>query len=63
MMIVKCHVLADGTIRNCRVLKPLPHLSETVVKRLEGMKAKPATFQGNTIAIDYVFNFQFKMPR
>ena len=63
MMIVKCNVLADGTIRNCRVLKPLPHLSETVLKRLHSMKASPCIYQGQAIAIDYVFNFKFQMPR
>lgn len=63
MMIVKCNVLADGTIRNCRVIKPLPHLSEAVVARLQSMKATPGTYQGKPIAIDYVFNFKFQMPR
>lgn len=63
MMIVKCNVLTDGTVRNCRVLKPLPHLSEAVIARIQSMKVQPATFQGRPIAIDYVFNFQFRMPR
>lgn len=28
LLTVKCNVLADGSIRNCRVLKPLRYLSE-----------------------------------
>jgi protein TonB len=63
MMIVRCHILADGTVRNCRVIKPLPHLSEAVVAKLQSMTCKPGTFQGKPISIDYVLNFQFKMPR
>ncbi len=63
LMIVKCHILVDGTVRNCRVIKPLPHLSESVVAKLQGMKCRPGTFQGQAIAIDYVQNFEFKLPR
>jgi protein TonB len=62
MMIVKCKVLADGTVQDCRVIKTLPFLAEAVVKRLEAMKVKPATFQGKAVSVDYVFNFNFKMP-
>jgi protein TonB len=61
-MKVKCHVLADGSIRRCRVLKSLPHLSEAVVKRLESMRATPTMFQGEAIAIDFIFTFDFQMP-
>jgi periplasmic protein TonB len=63
MMIVKCNVLTDGTVKNCRVLKPLPHLSEAVINRIQSMRVQPASFQGRPIAIDYVFNFQFRLPR
>ncbi|HEY0879991.1 MAG TPA: energy transducer TonB, partial [Archangium sp.] len=61
-MKVKCQVLADGSIRKCRVLKSLPHLSEAVVKRLESMHATPTMFQGEAIAIDFIFTFDFQMP-
>lgn len=62
MMIVKCQILSDGTVQNCRVIKPLPHLSDRVVERLQSMKCTPGTFQGKPISIDYTQNFVFKMP-
>lgn len=62
MMIVKCKVLNDGTIEDCRVIKTLPFLGESVIKKLQSMRAKPGTFQGKPISIDYVFNFNFQMP-
>ena len=63
LMIVKCKVLADGTVQDCRVIKTLPFLAETVVHKLESMKIKPATFQGKPVSVDYVFNLNFKLPR
>jgi protein TonB len=63
MMIVKCVVMNDGTVKNCQVIKPLPHLAEAVVTKLESMKVTPATFQGKAISISYVFNFSFVAPR
>lgn len=63
MLIVKCSVMADGQIRNCRVIKPLPHLAEHVVELLHQTRIAPVTYQGKPVAVDYVFNFMFKMPR
>ena len=62
-MIVKCNVLSESTMIHCRALKPLPHLTEAVLERLESMKATPGTFQGKPVAVDYVFNFRFQLPR
>jgi hypothetical protein len=53
----------DGSVKNCRVIKPLPHLSELALAAMQSMTCKPATFQGQAISIDYVQNFQFKLPR
>jgi protein TonB len=63
MIIVKCVVAADGSVRNCKVIKPLPFLSDAVVARIQSMHLQPATFQGKPVSIEYVFNFQFTMPR
>ena len=30
---------------------------------MSSMTCKPATFQGKPVSIDYVQNFQFKLPR
>jgi hypothetical protein len=62
-MIIKCNIMIDGSVKNCRVIKPLPHLSEAALSAMTRMTCKPATFQGKPISIDYVQNFQFKMPR
>jgi protein TonB len=62
-MIVRCHVMVDGSVNSCRIIKTLPHLAEAVLARIQSMRLKPATFQGKPISIDYVFNFKFELPR
>ncbi len=63
VMIVKCAVLADGLVRNCRPIKSLPFLTDTVIERLEHSRMAPATFHGAPVSVNYVFNFNFSIPR
>jgi periplasmic protein TonB len=62
-MIIQCAVLADGSVRSCRPLKPLPFLTDAVITRLEHSRVAPATFQGAAVSVNYVFNFSFSIPR
>ncbi len=61
LVIVKCNVLIGGEIRNCRIVKSVPFLAEALVRHLQTLTIKPATFQGKAVAIDYVFNFKFQL--
>ncbi len=63
LLIARCHVMSDGRVQNCRLLKSLPHLGPRVVERLESMPMAPARRDGIAISVDYVFNLSFKLPR
>lgn len=60
-LIVKCQFIADGSVRNCRVIKPLPHLSEQILKLLSEATCKPGMYQGKPISIDMTLPFDFKL--
>jgi protein TonB len=62
-MIISCQVLSDGTVRGCHPLKSLPLLTDVVISRLEHMHVTPVTFQGVPVSVNYIFNFQFLLPR
>ncbi len=62
-MIIACQVMADGSVRGCHAIRPLPLLTDAVISRLEHMRVTPATLQGAPVSVNYVFNFQFTMPR
>lgn len=62
-LILKCQFMADGSVKNCRVIKPLPHLGEQILKLLSEAQCKPGTYQGKPISIDMTIPFDFKLAR
>ncbi|HZI08933.1 MAG TPA: TonB family protein [Myxococcus sp.] len=62
-MLVKCVITLEGKVRNCRVIKGLPHMDEAVVDALESRHYRPVTFQGRAVSVSYVFTLRFKRPR
>ncbi|HYV45281.1 MAG TPA: energy transducer TonB [Myxococcaceae bacterium] len=62
LMIVKCVISTDGSIHNCRIIKPLPFMEKAVLDALATRRYKPVTFQGRPITCDYVFNIKLVMP-
>ncbi len=63
LMVVKCVLTVEGTVRDCRVLKGLPHMDSALVDALEHRRYKPATQNGKPVEIDYVFKVNLKVPR
>ena len=63
VVIVRCNIFADGRVGGCTVLKALPFIAEPLVKFLNTIKVKPATYQGRPVSISYVFNFKFEAPK
>lgn len=63
ILLVKCRVLATGEVRGCQVQQPLPPLDAVMVPRLESLRVRPATFRGRPADVDYVFAFNFRLPR
>jgi protein TonB len=52
-----------GQVRDCRVIKGLPHMDETVMDALESRHYRPVTFQGRPVSVSYVFTIRLKLPR
>jgi serine/threonine-protein kinase len=63
LMMVKCTITVQGRVENCRVLKTLPHMERAVLESLRSRVFKPITYQGRTVAVDYVFNIRLVPPR
>lgn len=61
--IARCVLTIEGRAQQCRVLKPLPFLSDAVLRSLETRRYRPVTFDGKPVAVEYVFYFRFKLPR
>ncbi len=61
MVIARCTVTRDGEVRACHVVKGLPFMTGAVVEALQARRYSPATFQGQVLAVNYVFNVKLKM--
>ena len=61
-MIVRCTLTVEGRAQNCRIIKPLPHLEESVLATIAKQRYTPVTFQGRPVNVDYTFTFKFVLP-
>jgi len=61
-MVVRCVVLADGSVRGCVVKQGLPFMNRAVVDALEARRYKPATRQGKPLDVSYTFTIRLKLP-
>ena len=50
-------------MENCRILKAVPHMEQPVLEALQSRVYKPILYQGQPVAVDYVFNIKLQMPR
>ncbi len=61
-MIVRCVVATDGALENCRVVRPLPHVSEAVMDALKTWKLPPPTSRDQPNAVDRVISVRLLLP-
>lgn len=61
-IIAKCVITVDGTLENCRILKPLPFMEQSVLSALATWRYKPVTYEGRAVPVDYVFNIRLMLP-
>lgn len=61
LAIVKCTIMTDGTLQNCRIVKPLPFMEQAILDALKTWRMKPVTFQGRPVNVDYVIQLRLKL--
>lgn len=63
LLIAHCRITAKGETKDCCISKPLPHLEWAVLRQLSRLRFEPATYAGEPIDVEYVFNLRFSLPR
>jgi protein TonB len=61
-LIIRCVITERGDARDCRIVKPLPLLDRAAVQALVESRFAPATFRGQSVAVNYLFTFDFELP-
>lgn len=62
LFIARCTVTLEGQVKDCRVLKPVPYMTEAVLEALQQQRYKPATLNGEPIEVEYSFNIRLSPP-
>jgi hypothetical protein len=63
LLIAQCRITAQGEPKDCCITRPLPHLEWAVLRQLSRLRFEPATYAGEPIDVEYVFNLRFILPR
>jgi TonB family protein len=61
IVLVRCTVPVDGRPRDCRFMKSLPEMDDSVKAALASARYEPATVLGRPVRSDFVFSFKFKL--
>ena len=62
-MLLRCTITTDGVVRNCRIIKPLPHMEQAVLETVLSWRFAPVTFQGHAVSVEYVIPVRLTIPK
>jgi periplasmic protein TonB len=62
LLILKCNIMADGTVSGCRAIKGVPHMTEAVLAAAARTKCTPATFQGQPVSVSVTQSLRLISP-
>lgn len=58
--VARCTITDEGLIRNCKILKGLPHTDEYTLRLLQAQRYKPVMFEGKPQSVRYTFVVRFR---
>lgn len=61
-VLARCILTREGTVRSCRILKPLPIMDEEVLLSLCSSRYSPALDGGQPVDVEYTFNVRLTPP-
>jgi periplasmic protein TonB len=61
-VILKCNVMADGSVQGCRALKSVAHMTEAVLAGAAKTRCTPATFQGKPVSVSITQTITLALP-
>lgn len=61
-MVVKCTLTCLGEVKDCRILKSLPHMDQAALAALASRRYKPVYYLGRPITVSYVFVLKLRVP-
>jgi TonB family protein len=62
-MQARCTITEAGTVTDCKFLKTLPHMEQSVLDALYSRRYAPVIWGGKPSALSYVFNIRVALPQ
>jgi protein TonB len=62
LMLVKCVITTEGSLRSCRIVKGLPYMDQPVLSALSSWKYTPIQYQGRAVSVEYVIPVRLVPP-
>jgi protein TonB len=63
LALVKCIITVEGTLQNCKIIKGLPHMDESILSVLKEWRTNgPVMFQGHPVSVEYVIPVKVVAP-
>jgi protein TonB len=61
-VIAKCVITVEGALRNCRIVRGVPHMDAAVLEALSHWRYTPVTFQGRPVSVAYTIQLRLVSP-
>ncbi|MET0593207.1 MAG: energy transducer TonB [Polyangiaceae bacterium] len=62
VVIAKCVITLEGTLRQCRIVRGVAHMDAAVLEALSQWRYTPVMFQGRPVSVDYTINLRLVAP-
>jgi protein TonB len=63
VVLASCTITAEGTLKDCRIIKPLPFVEPMVLEMLAKWNIGPIFFQGRAVTVNYKIPIHLKCGR
>lgn len=62
LAIARCTLTHEGVVKDCRIIKSLPHMEQEILDVLHGSRYTPVLCDGKPIDASYVFALKLRLP-
>jgi len=63
LAIIRCTINTEGRVTNCRVIKDIPIMRQTILDALYSRRYTPVYLGNMRVNVDYVFNIKLVLPQ
>jgi TonB family protein len=63
VIIAKCIISCRGEVKQCRIIKGLPHMNQAALTALQSRRYEPMRNKGRAVSTSFVFSLKVERPK